>query len=136
MDLNLPMKKGCWSTSESSLLEVIQLEHSRSQTGLIKKIAGVTGLTHSNANKLPAPNPNPNLIWKSFLQTEISLSTLEDEYSALSNALKTLLPLKQIIKEALLTMKLPKNVGTTVLARAFQDNKGAYFLVKNQWNTT
>jgi hypothetical protein len=72
------------------------------------------------------------LIWKSFLQTEISLSTLEAEYSALSNALKTLLPLKRIIEEALRTMKLPKNVGTTVLARAFEDNQGAYFLAKNQ----
>jgi hypothetical protein len=72
------------------------------------------------------------LIWKSFLQAEISLSTLEAEYSALSNALKTLLPLKHIIEEALRTMKLPKNVGTAVLARTFEDNQGAYFLANNQ----
>jgi hypothetical protein len=71
------------------------------------------------------------LICKSFLQTEISLSTLIAENSALANAL-TLLPLKRIIEEALRTMKLPKNIGTTVLARAFNDNQGAYFLAKNQ----
>jgi hypothetical protein len=29
-------------------------------------------------------------------------------------------------------MKLTKNVGTTVLTRAFEDNQGAYFLSKNQ----
>jgi hypothetical protein len=43
------------------------------------------------------------MLWKPFLQTEISISmsTLEAEYSALSNAPKTLLPLKWIIIEAL-----------------------------------
>jgi hypothetical protein len=75
------------------------------------------------------------LIWKSFLQMEISLSTLEAEYLALWNALKTRLPLKQIIEEALRTMTLPKNAGTTVLARTFEDIQGAYFLAKNQWIT-
>ena len=34
-----------------------------------------------------------HILWKSHLQTEISLSTLEVEYSALSSALRTLLPL-------------------------------------------
>jgi hypothetical protein len=34
------------------------------------------------------------VVWKSQLQTELSMSTLEAEYSALSYALKTLLPLK------------------------------------------
>jgi len=33
------------------------------------------------------------LVWKSQLQTEISLSTLEFEYSALSQSMRTLLPL-------------------------------------------
>ena len=40
---------------------------------------------------------NCPLVWKSQLQTHISLSTLEAEYSALSHALKTLLPLKRLL---------------------------------------
>jgi len=37
------------------------------------------------------------LVWKSQLQTEISLSTLESEYSALSQSMRTLLPLRQTL---------------------------------------
>jgi hypothetical protein len=72
------------------------------------------------------------LLWKSFLQTEISLSTLEAEYAALSNSLKSLLPLKRLIEELISVMQLPKELGTTVKARAFEDNQGAYYLATNQ----
>jgi hypothetical protein len=72
------------------------------------------------------------LLWKSFLQTEISLSTLEAEYAALSNSLKSLLPLKRLIEELISVMRLPKELGTTVKARAFKDNQGAYYLATNQ----
>jgi hypothetical protein len=72
------------------------------------------------------------LLWKSFLQTEISLSTLEAEYAALSNSLKSLLPLKRLIEELISVMQLPKALGTTVKARAFEDNQGAYYLATNQ----
>jgi hypothetical protein len=54
------------------------------------------------------------MLWKFFLQTEISMPTLEAEYSALSNALKTLLPLKRIIIEALNAVKVPKGVVALV----------------------
>ena len=37
------------------------------------------------------------LLWKSQLQSHVLLSTLESEYSALSYALKTLLPLKRLL---------------------------------------
>jgi hypothetical protein len=63
---------------------------------------------------------------------EISLSTLEAEYVVLSNALKSLLPLKHLIEELISVMQLPKEVGTTVKARAFKDNQGAYYLATNQ----
>jgi hypothetical protein len=73
------------------------------------------------------------MLWKSFLQTEISIPTLEAEYSAVSNALKTLLPLNQIIIESLEAVKIPKEVVATVRAHVFEDSQGAYYLaIKHQ----
>ena len=39
------------------------------------------------------------VVWKSVLQTHISQSTLEAEYSALTYALKTFVPLQRILNE-------------------------------------
>lgn len=72
------------------------------------------------------------LIWKSQLQTEISLSTLEAEYSALSYALKTLLPLKRILAEAVEMLQLPPSTKTSIRARVMEDNQGCYYLATNQ----
>jgi hypothetical protein len=66
------------------------------------------------------------LVWKSQLQTEISLSTLEAEYSALSYSLKALLPLKRLLKGVATVLKLDQKLQATILAEVFEDNKGAY----------
>jgi hypothetical protein len=71
------------------------------------------------------------LVWKSQLQTEISLSTLEAEYSALSFALRTLLPLKRLLKGVSAVLELGEELQATILAEVFEDNKGAYFLATN-----
>jgi hypothetical protein len=71
------------------------------------------------------------LIWKSQLQTEISLSTLEAEYSALSYSLKALLPLKRLLKGVATVLKLDQTLQATILAEVFEDNKGAYYLATN-----
>jgi hypothetical protein len=55
------------------------VDSARSRTGYIIKFCGCP------------------LVCKSQLQTEISLSTLEAEYSSLSQALRTLLPLKRML---------------------------------------
>jgi hypothetical protein len=76
------------------------------------------------------PDVNPDSAWS---QTEISIPTLEAEYSAVSNALKTLLPLNQIIIESLEAVKIPKEVVATVRAHVFEDSQGAYYLaIKHQ----
>ena len=72
------------------------------------------------------------LIWKSQLQTEIALSTLEAEYSALSYSLKTLLPLKRILAEAVKMLSLPPDTKTSIRARVMEDNQGCYYLATNQ----
>jgi hypothetical protein len=85
----------------------------RSRTGYVIKFAGC-----------PA-------VWKSQLQTEISLSTLEAEYSALSYALRTLLPLKSLIEELSKHLTILKNLKAEVRAEVFEDNQSCYYLATN-----
>jgi hypothetical protein len=59
------------------------------------------------------------------------LSTLEAEYSALSQALRTLLPLKRIFLEIARTIGLPREIQATILAEVFEDNQGCLALATN-----
>ena len=75
------------------------------------------------------------VVWKSVLQTHISQSTLEAEYSALSYALKMYLPLQRILNEIIQQTNCQALEGATVHARVFEDNQGAYYLATNHWIT-
>jgi len=68
------------------------------------------------------------LIWKSHLQTEISLSTLEAEYSALSSATRALIPIRELLFEIADTIRLPQELVTSIYCTVFEDNQGAYLL--------
>jgi hypothetical protein len=57
---------------------------------------------------------------------------LEAEYSALSYALKTLIPIKRLLHEAARAMRLPTAITTSINAQVFEDNQGALFLATNQ----
>ena len=72
------------------------------------------------------------LLWKSHLQSEISLSTLEAEYSALSSCMRTLIPLKSLIQEVTRAIRLPKLMLATIRCSVFEDNNGALLLATNQ----
>jgi hypothetical protein len=72
------------------------------------------------------------LLWKSTLQSWISASTLEAEYSALSYALKTFIPLQRLLHEAVKAMGLPAELTAAVSAEVFEDNQGALLLANNQ----
>jgi len=72
------------------------------------------------------------IIWKSSLQTHLSQSTLEAEYSALSSALRTFLPLKQLVEEMIKKTKCKMLEGARVHATVFEDNQSTYFLATNQ----
>jgi hypothetical protein len=67
-------------------------------------------------------------MWKSKLQTEISLSTLEAEYSALSQSLRTLLPIRSLLIEVTRAIGLEQTLLATIHCRAFQDNSASYLL--------
>ena len=89
------------------------LDSARSRTGYIIKLIGCP------------------LLWKSFLQTEVSLSTLEAEYSALSQALRTLLPLKRMLVAVAEVVGIPRNIQAKIMAEVFEDNQGCLSLATN-----
>ena len=71
------------------------------------------------------------IIWCSKLQTQVSLSTTEAEYVSLSQSLREVIPVINLIKE----MK-ERNISTvssapTVFCKAFEDNSGALELAKS-----
>ena len=74
------------------------------------------------------------LIWKSYLQTEVSLSTLEAEYSALSASLRATIPLIHICRQVIKVLKVPSNFKTIFHCACivFEDNNGALTLAANQ----
>ena len=72
------------------------------------------------------------ILWKSQLQTHISQSTTEAEYSALSFALKTMLPLKWLLEEMLDQLNTDGLRSSTINANVFEDNQSAYYLAVNQ----
>ena len=76
------------------------------------------------------------LVWKSQMQTEISLSTLESEYSALSQSMRTLLPLCQTLLETAQRIALPLALLETFACRVFEDNNGALLLAAGQQITS
>ena len=66
------------------------------------------------------------ILWKSQLQTEISLSTLESEYSTLSSAsIRTLLPLRSLLGEIVKELKLPPDFESTISCRVFEDKNNS-----------
>ena len=72
------------------------------------------------------------LIWKSQLQSKIALSTLEAEYSALSAATRSLIPIRELLFEVSRTVDLPHSLVTTIRSTVFEDNQGAYLLASTQ----
>ena len=72
------------------------------------------------------------ILWKSQLQSHISLSTLEAEYSALSTSLRVFLPLKRLIQEMIEKTNCHGLEEARVHATVFEDNQSCYFLATNQ----
>jgi hypothetical protein len=72
------------------------------------------------------------LIWKSQLQSSIALSTMEAEYTALSQCLRTVIPLRELLLEVSTAVGVSPALRATIHARAFEDNQGAFLLATNQ----
>eukprot|EP00804_Cyclotella_cryptica_P008820 CCRYP_013059-RB/>CCRYP_013059-RB protein AED:0.36 eAED:0.33 QI:0/0/0/0.75/0/0/4/0/393 len=68
------------------------------------------------------------VLWKSKLQTEIALSTIEAEYVALSEACKDLLPIMDVSKELCVALGIPQSIFANIYIRIFEENVGALTL--------
>jgi len=78
------------------------------------------------------------LIWKSYLQSEISQSTLEAEYAALSAAIRAVLPIIQVVRVANAVVSPSSSVKTVFhnSCIVFEDNNGALVLATTQRTTS
>ena len=72
------------------------------------------------------------LIWKSNLMSEISLSTLEAEYSSLSSAVRVMIPIRSLLHELVEVLDMPDGINTTINSTVFEDNNGALILANTQ----
>ena len=78
------------------------------------------------------------LLCKSQLQTSIALSTAESEYYALSQATRTVLPIRSLLIEILNNIDVPESLRLTdsTLSTTFhEDNSSALSLANNQRTT-
>jgi hypothetical protein len=71
-------------------------------------------------------------VWRSQLQNSISLCTQEAEYHALSQAIRTVLPIRELIVEIMSALELSDDIQVTFRCRAFEDNNGALLLANKQ----
>jgi hypothetical protein len=70
------------------------------------------------------------VLWRSKLQTEIALSTMEAEYVAISTACRDLFPVVDIVKELSASVGLTKDFTSKIHVHIHEDNVGALTLGK------
>jgi hypothetical protein len=73
---------------------------------------------------------NCPVLWKSKLQTEIALSTMEAEYVALSTSCRDLFPLIDITNELCTALQFKMKAETHMHIKIHEDNVGALMLSK------
>lgn len=74
------------------------------------------------------------IAWKSTLQSHISQSTAESEYTSASYALKMMIPIQNVIQELLtvINKKTLTKKEVVIKAKVFEDNQAAYQMAVNQ----
>jgi hypothetical protein len=73
---------------------------------------------------------NCPVLWRSKLQTEIALSTMEAEYVSLSTACKDLFPVIDLVKALSSAVGLSDDLVANLHGKIFEDNVGALSLAK------
>ena len=71
---------------------------------------------------------NCPVVWKSALQSETALSTVEAEYIALSTAMRELIPLRRLVKEVCEVLDV-HCANAVVKSTVFEDNMGCIQVV-------
>ena len=98
---------GLWSVEDKTSPESV-----KSRTGFVLMLSGVP------------------VLWFSKLQSEISLSTFEAEYIALSTAMRDLLPFRSLLQEISSSVGLSPTITATIHTRVWEDNAAAEKLAK------
>ena len=75
------------------------------------------------------------VLWSSKLQTQIATSTMHAEYISLSNSLRDLIPIQQLLEELTEKFGLQREEETHI-ARVWEDNEGALKLAKKEFPQT
>ena len=73
---------------------------------------------------------NVPLLWKSKVQTETALSTMESEYIALSQGMRELVSMRTLFDEIIEILKLQTS-SITRLSRVFEDNESCLKLASS-----
>jgi len=73
---------------------------------------------------------NCPIMWTSRSQTEISLSTMESEYVAMSTTMRELIPLKRLIVAASKSVGVKEKDTVHMLTNVWEDNEGSLKLAK------
>jgi hypothetical protein len=73
---------------------------------------------------------NCPVLWRSKLQTEIALSTMEAEYVSLSTACKDFFPVIDLVKTLSKAVGLSDELVANLHGKIFEDNVGALTLAK------
>jgi len=76
------------------------------------------------------------LVWKSQLISEICLSTTHAEYVGLTNAMRTLIPLRNLIVDTIGQMDVTFDDQPEMICEVFEDNQSAFLLATNQQLST
>lgn len=82
---------------------------------------------------------NMPLVWKSQLQTTVSLSTMEAEYTALSTSMRVLIPIREMLLEFIRHVQIPSRfdtVNSSIQTTVHEDNSGALTLATKHRITT
>ena len=76
------------------------------------------------------------LLWVSKMQTQVALSTMEAEYVALSQSMRDLIPVRQILEEIMMIVfKVPPTIQYRSLSKAFEDVKAGSMLSSIEQST-
>ena len=96
-----------------------------------------------NYNKADADDPNSvrsrtgfvitfgsiPVLWKTLIQRDTALSTMESEYIALSTAMRSLLHLRALLDELTCSFDLDLGANVSTISTVFEDNQGCLSLV-------
>jgi len=107
-----------------------QLWHASFSGDWKPEVAGIDASTAKSRSGYIVSLQGCPLIWHSKLQTQVTLSTTEAEYVALSQSLRDTIPIMNLMQELHDKGFTGASLIPTIHCKAFEDNSGALELAK------